>query len=202
MHVQQPQGQPQPQNQQPVLGSAYISFTAEVTPATIEPLLALIAQQVQQGVHDIHLLLSTPGGSVASGITVYNMLRSLPITLTTYNMGNVDSIGNVIYLAGQKRIAVPASRFMFHGVGITINGQTRFEEKNLLEILGNMRNDQGLIAKIIQERTNMKTSEVHKLFLRAAFLTADDAKKRGIVHEVRDVNIPRGAPIFQLVFQR
>ena len=61
-------------------------------------------------------MLSTPGGSVMNGLNLYNVLRGLPITLTTHNVGNVDSIGNAIFLAGQIRYACPHSTFMFHGV--------------------------------------------------------------------------------------
>jgi hypothetical protein len=51
------------------------------------------------------------------GMTVYNVLRGLPCDLTIHNIGNVDSIGNAIFLAGKHRYACKNSTFMFHGVG-------------------------------------------------------------------------------------
>ncbi|MGD0511561.1 MAG: ATP-dependent Clp protease proteolytic subunit, partial [Candidatus Micrarchaeaceae archaeon] len=91
---------------------AFISFSAEIVPQTTEALIAALTNFVNQGFRDINLLLSTPGGSVMHGITIYNVLRGLPITLTTHNVGNVDSIGAVIYLAGERRYACPQSTFM------------------------------------------------------------------------------------------
>jgi ATP-dependent protease ClpP protease subunit/transposase-like protein len=135
--------------QQPTPQSVFISFHAEIIPQTSEALVSVIASQMQQGKRDIHLMMSTPGGQVASGIAVYNTLRALPITLTTYNVGTVNSIGNVIFLAGEKRLACDTSSFMFHGVGFDLTGTTaRMEEKNLVERLESLRNDQGQIADI------------------------------------------------------
>jgi ATP-dependent protease ClpP protease subunit len=48
-------------------------------------------------------MLSSPGGHVMLGMNLYNVLRALPIKLTTHNVGNVDSIGNAVFLAGNPR---------------------------------------------------------------------------------------------------
>jgi ATP-dependent protease ClpP protease subunit len=76
---------------------------AEIVPQTSEVLTNAVTNLVNQGFREIHLLLSTPAGMVMLGITIYNMLRGLPIDLTTHNVGNVDSIVAVIYLAGEHR---------------------------------------------------------------------------------------------------
>jgi ATP-dependent protease ClpP protease subunit len=182
--------------------SVWISFHAEVNPTTSEALLSVVAQQVNEGRKDIHLMLTTPGGIVANGLGIYNTLRALPITLTTYNVGSVNSIGNIIYLAGERRCASRSSSFMFHGVGFDIMGRTRFEERILLEHLDAIRTDQRLLAAIIAERTGIGPEEAEGLFLRQAFVASDEAKARGIVHEVCDISVPEGVPFLQLVFQR
>ena len=182
--------------------AVYVSFHAEVNQTTAEALLSVIAAQLNEGRRQIHLLLSTPGGSVANGLAIYNTLRAMPLMLTTYNVGTVNSIGNIIYLAGQSRLASRSSSFMFHGVGFDVLHRERFEERNLLEHLDSIRSDQRLISRIISERTGIGAEEADALFLRAAFLAAEEAKTRGIVHEVGDINIPEGVPFLQLVFQR
>ena len=52
-----------------------------------------------------------------NGMNLYNVMRAMPFKLITHNVGNVDSIGNAIFLAGVARYACPHSTFMFHGVG-------------------------------------------------------------------------------------
>jgi len=90
----------------------FISFSAEVNQNTAENLMGIFAQRLNQGIKDSYLLLSSPGGSVMNGITIYNFLKSLPINLTTHNIGIVDSIANVIFLAGKTRYAVKNSSFL------------------------------------------------------------------------------------------
>ena len=62
-------------------------------------------------VQRVYLLLSTPGGSVMNGMNLYNVLKGMPFELITHNVGNVDSIGNVIFLAGEKRYATANATF-------------------------------------------------------------------------------------------
>jgi ATP-dependent protease ClpP protease subunit len=181
---------------------AYISFSAEINPNTTEALIALVAQQVNAGVPELYLMLSTPGGSVMNGLNLYNFLRAIPAGLTTHNSGNVDSIGNAVFLAGQRRYACPHSTFTFHGVGFDVRSQGRFEEKHLREGLQSILADQKRIGSILVERTNLKTGEIGELFKETRTKDADYARRVGIVHDIRDLAIPSGAPIFSLVFQR
>ena len=180
----------------------FISFCADISMTTAEQLIGVVAAQVSQGVRDIHLLLSTPGGSIKDGITLYNMLRGMPINLTTHNTGQVNSIGNVIFLAGATRYACRVSSFMFHGAGFNLPQAARFEEKDLSEKLDAITNDTKLMTDIICDRTKIDAEEASSLFLRAAFMRADKACEKGLVHEIREVNIPEGAPLLQLAFKR
>jgi ATP-dependent Clp protease, protease subunit len=181
----------------------YISFSAEINAHTTETLIATASNITNQHVKKIYLLISSPGGSVMHGMNLYNVLRALPIELTTHNVGNVDSIGNVVFLAGEKRYACPHSTFMFHGVGFDLAGQmVRFEEKLLSERLENVRADQKRIGSVIEERTKLPREQIERLFLEAQTKDATFAIGCGIVNEVRDVQIPPGSPIVSLVFQR
>jgi ATP-dependent protease ClpP protease subunit len=188
--------------QQPPTQTVYVLFSAEINPSTTEALLATMAQCANQGVQEVQLILSTPGGSVMNGLNAYNVLRGLPFRLTTHNAGNVDSIGNAVFLAGETRYAAPHSTFMFHGVGFDIAAGFRLEEKLLRERLDSVLADQKRIGSIIQERTQLTTEQVEALFREAQTKDAAYAASTGIVHEIRDVDIPPGASIVSLVFQR
>jgi ATP-dependent Clp protease, protease subunit len=181
---------------------AFISFTAEINPNTVELLLATAANCVAQGHPELHLLLSTPGGSVMHGITAYNVLRGLPIPVITHNVGNVDSIGTVIYLAGERRYACPQTTFMLHGVAFGTQGPMQFFEKTLAERLASVQADQARIADIYRERAGITPEESERFFLGESTIGAPDALRRGLVHELRDVQIPAGSPVLQLVFKR
>jgi ATP-dependent Clp protease, protease subunit len=182
--------------------TVYISFSAEIVPKTAESLIGLLATLANQKVPHVYMLLSTPGGAVMSGLNLYNVLRGMPFELTAHNVGNVDSIGNAIFLAGAKRYACPHSTFMFHGVGFDIQSPTRLEEKFLRERLDGIDADQRRIGAIIEDRTQLSGEQVKGLFLEASTKDAAFAVGCGIVHEIRDVQIPLGGPVVSLVFQR
>ena len=195
-----PGAQPgQPPQPPPVV---YINFAAEITPQPTETLIATVANLVNQKVPHIYLLLSTPGGSVMHGLTIYNVLMGLPCDLTIHNVGNVDSIGNAIFLAGKHRYACQHSTFMFHGVGFDVPAGMRVEEKFLIERLHSVRADQNRIGQLLRDRTNLDGKAVKKLFREAQTKDANFALGHGIVHEIREVQIPPGGPVISLVFQR
>lgn len=180
----------------------YVSFSAEINANTTESLIATLATLAGQNVGEVQLLLSTPGGTVMNGINLYNVLRAMPFRLVTHNVGNVDSIGNAVFLAGEHRLACPHSTFMFHGVGFDGLPGQRFEEKVLRERLNGVLADQNRIATIIEERTSLDAKKIKPLFREAQTKDAAYAVGAGIVHEIKDVSIPPGAPVIGLVFQR
>ena len=136
------------------------------------------------------------------GLTIYNILRGLPIRLITHNVGNVDSIGTVVYLAGEQRYACAQARFMLHGVSFTPMVQTQLFEKNFQEKLDSVRADQARIAAVYNDRAGISLDDAEKFFLGETTITAEVARERGIVHELREVSIPAGSPVLQLVFNR
>lgn len=180
----------------------YVSFSAEIVPHTTESLLAVCANIANSGVPKVHLLLSTPGGSVMHGLNLYNILRGMPFHLTTHNTGSVNSIGNMVFLAGEERFACATATFMFHGVGLQLPQLTRLEEKGLQEHLASVQADQQRIASVMAARTNLSEGDIRALFLQAVTKDAVYAKSCGIIHDICEVSIPPGAPVQQLIFQR
>ena len=182
--------------------TVYVSFAAEVNQTTTEGLLGLCANLANQGIKTVYLLISSLGGSVTNGITIYNVLRAMPFKLVTHNVGSVNSIANLIFLAGETRYSTPNSTFMFHGVGFDVIQAMRFEEKNLRERLDSIVADQRKIGAIISERSSLKPEEVQELFREAVTRDPGYAKEKGIIHDIIEARIPPGATVHQLVFKR
>src|SRR5262249_18993902 len=155
----------------------FVTFGANIVPDTANVLIATMTGLANKKVPEVHLLLSTPGGDVAAGITIYNMLRGLPYKLITHNVGNVDSIGNAIFLAGDERYACKSATFMYHGVGFNAGQNARFEEKLLRERLDSLMMNQERIAAIIEDRTSLTAEEIAPLFLEAQTKKCDWAVK-------------------------
>ncbi|MEJ5266147.1 MAG: ATP-dependent Clp protease proteolytic subunit, partial [Bacteroidales bacterium] len=140
----------------------FIRFMAPVMPQTTDQLFRIIDAKINQKFEKLHLLISSPGGSVFHGISLYNFLRGAPIEVWTYNFGSVDSIGVVIFCAGKKRISVPHARFLIHGVRFNFSGNASFDEKQIEEHLKSIRIDQQNIARIIADTTQKPTHKVEE----------------------------------------
>jgi ATP-dependent protease ClpP protease subunit len=162
----------------------------------------VLSEQAMKGEKEIYILFSTSGGTVADGVALFNSIKALPIKITMHNSGMVDSIGNVVFLAGSERFAAPNSSFLFHGVGFDITQPTRFEEKQVKERLTSIQRDMELVAGIIKERTKLTQEDVRTFFLEAQTKTPDEAKGVGIIDEVADVKIKEGAPIISFALQQ
>ena len=197
---QQPAKPQEPERKAP--STAFVSFLAEINAHTAESLIKVCTDLVNRGIGHVYLMISTPGGSVREGFALYNAVRAMPFELTTHNIGNVDSIGGIVFLAGTKRYAAKHSTFSLHGVGFTAERQTRFEEKLLREKLDSLIADRERIAAVYVERTKLSAEEIEQVFRSSLTEGPDFALKKGIIHEIRDAQIPPGAPVIQLVFQR
>ena len=181
-------------------GETYIRLTAPITPHSTQRLLQIIDAKYQGGTRKIHLLLSTPGGMVSHGISLYNFLKGIPMEVVTHNFGTVDSIGIIIFCAGSRRHSVPHARFFLHPVAMEINQQTRVDEHWLLEHSKSLKIDQENIARIISETTQRSKAEVLRDIGERRTLHPEEAKSYGLVHDIQPDLLPPGAdfaPIYE-----
>ena len=164
---------------------AWIRFMAPVVPQTVGALFQSIDQAMAAGAKEIHLMISSPGGSVFHGLSAHNYLRGLNIPVFTYNFGSVDSIGVIIFCAGVRRVCVPHARFLIHGVSLTFNGQISVDEKGLEEHLKGVKIDAENIAKVISDTSNRTLAQVEQDMLDRTTLNPAQAKSYGLVTDVQ-----------------
>src|SRR4030042_1857489 len=144
------------------MSELFIRFMAPVIPQTTVQLFHVLDNATQSKVQRVHLMLSSPGGSVFHGLSVYNFLKGAPIQVYTYNFGSVDSIGVVMYCAGSKRFCVPHARFLIHGVKLNFQGQASFDEFQIHEHLKSLQIDQKNIARVIADNTGKGSDVIEK----------------------------------------
>ena len=178
--------------------TTFLTFLGKIQHESVQTLLGACADLCNEGVRDVCLLLSSPGGSVDKTIAAYNVLRGMPFELTTHNIGRVESMANVLFLAGQRRYAAPSSTFLFHGVGFQVGARTRFDLESLRDRSNSVERDQRKIAAILADRTELQADEIDELFSQTVTKDADYAVAKGIAHEVRTLEVPSGARMRQL----
>ena len=116
----------------------------------------------------------------------------------TDNFGSADSIGAVLYCAGERRYSVPHARFLLHGVTCNFTQPASLEEKQLEERLKGLQIDTGNIARIIAEAVGKEMEEVVGDMMNRRTLYPEQAVEYGLVHEVKTELFEAGAEVISI----
>jgi ATP-dependent protease ClpP protease subunit len=82
----------------------YIVFLADVQKEQVGKLRVAITEAVNAGASEIYLAISSGGGNIVEGLGIASLIRSLSIDVTTHNIGQTDSVANVIFASGKEEI--------------------------------------------------------------------------------------------------
>jgi ATP-dependent protease ClpP protease subunit len=178
----------------------YIKFFAPVIPETVAALMKIVDDKIRAGKKELGLLISTPGGDVFHGLSAYNFLKGAPIIVTTHNFGSADSIGAVLFCAGEKRYSVPQARFLIHGVVCNFPGPVSLEEKQLEERLKGLKIDMGNIARVIAATTGQDHNKIIEDMINRTTLYPEEAIKYGLVHEIKTKLFEEGSEVVSIQF--
>lgn len=173
-----------------IMKETWIRFMGRVTQQTAYDLLQVIDKKIQEKYERIHIMISSSGGSVLYGISLYNYIKGLPVETYTYNFGSVDSIGVVLFCSGNKRFSVPHARFLIHGVTLNMNEKVSLDEKKLEEHLKGLRIDYQNMARVIADNTKRDISKVEEDINNRITLNPKEAQDYGLVHEIKSELFP------------
>ena len=133
---------------------------------------------------DIHLYINSPGGSVTSGMSIYDTMQFIKPDVSTLCIGQAASMGAVLLTGGAKgkRQALPNSRVMIHQVLGGFQGQASDIEIHTKEILS----IKAKLNEILAEHSGQKVDKVAKDSDRDNFMSPDEAVKYGLIDNVVD----------------
>jgi ATP-dependent Clp protease, protease subunit len=151
----------------------------DVANIVIAQLLFLEADNAER---DIHLYINSPGGSVSSGLAIYDTMQWMKSPVNTICMGLAASMGAFLLAAGRngKRSALPHSRIMIHQPSGGAQGTAadiEIQAREIIYLCGKM-ND--LMAK----HTGRPVEQIERDIDRDRFMSAEEAKSYGIVDHV------------------
>ena len=133
---------------------------------------------------DIHLYINSPGGSVTSGMSIYDTMQFIKPDVSTLCIGQAASMGAVLLAGGAKgkRQALPNSRVMIHQVLGGFQGQASDIEIHTKEILS----IKSKLNEILAKHSGQKVDKVAKDSDRDNFMSPDEAVKYGLIDKVVD----------------
>lgn len=142
----------------------------------------LLFLQSEDAKADISLYINSPGGSVSSTLAMIDTMNFLKPDIATYCVGMAASGGALLLSAGAKgkRFILPNAEVMIHQPSGGAEGQATDIEITARHILKTRE----LLNKILAKNTGKPLATIEKDVERDFFMTAEEAKKYGIVDEI------------------
>ncbi len=154
-------------------------ITDTVANSIIAQLLFLASKDPNK---DIQLYINTPGGSVTSGMAIYDTMQYIKSNISTVCIGLAASMGATILAAGEKgkRFALPNSQILLHQVAGGVTGEAieiEITAKQIIKIKEKLNN-------ILAKHTGQPLEKIEKDTDRDFYLSAEEAKDYGLIDEV------------------
>ena len=131
---------------------------------------------------DIQFYINSPGGSITSGMAIYDTMQYIKCDVSTICVGMAASMGAFLLAAGTKgkRFALPNSEIMIHQPLGGMQGQAtdiKIHADRIIKI-------KNTLNEILSERTGKSLEIIERDTERDNFMTAIEAKEYGLVDEV------------------
>ncbi len=131
---------------------------------------------------DINFYVNSPGGSVTSGLAVYDTMQYIKPDIATVCVGQAASMGALLLAAGtkKKRYSLPNSRILIHQPMGGFQGQASdiaIQAKEILKV-------KDTLNKILAHHTGKKLEQIQADTDRDFFMAGDEAKEYGLIDHV------------------
>lgn len=166
-----------------LLNDRIVFLADEVNDVTASLVVAqLLFLEAQDPDKDINLYINSPGGSITSGMAIYDTMNFIKCDVSTICIGMAASMGAFLLSAGAKgkRLALPNSEIMIHQPLGGMQGQTsdiKIHTERMLKIKDNLN-------KILAENTGKSLEVIERDTDRDNFMTAEEACEYGLIDRV------------------
>lgn len=160
------------------LDSRRIQLDMEVNEIMASLVIRALLKMSDISKEPIEIYLSSFGGEMYAGLSIYDAIRACPCDVVIYASGKIMSAGLMIFLAGDIRIAAAHTTFMAHSVSFGSEGKLKDIEVDVSE--GKRLNN--VMLDILAERTKKPRKLWYRLILsHDKFFNLTEAKQYGLI---------------------
>ena len=166
-----------------LLNDRIIFLSEEVNDTTASLIVAqMLYLEAQDPEKDIQFYINSPGGSVTSGMAIYDTMQYIKCDVSTICIGMAASMGAFLLSSGTKgkRIALPNSEIMIHQPSGGAQGQVTDIQINAQRIIDIKKK----LNEILAANTGKPVEQVALDTERDHFLSAEEAKEYGLIDKV------------------
>lgn len=166
-----------------LLNERIIFLGSEITDPVANVIMAqLLHLESEDPDKDISLYINSPGGTVTSGLAIYDTMQYIKSDVSTICIGQAASMAAILLAAGapQKRFALPNSRIIIHQPHGGVTGQVTDIDIQAREMLRTRQ----ILDEILAKHAGQPIDRVRHDTERDFIMVAGEAKDYGIVDEV------------------
>ena len=166
-----------------LLNDRIIFLSEEVNDTTASLIVAqMLYLEAQDPEKDIQFYINSPGGSVTSGMAIYDTMQYIKCDVSTICIGMAASMGAFLLSSGAKgkRIALPNAEIMIHQPLGSMQGQVtdiQIHADRMLQLRKKLN-------EILAENTGKPLEQIQADCERDHFLTAEEAREYGLIDQV------------------
>ena len=166
-----------------LLNDRIVMLSEEVNDTTASLIVAqLLYLEAQDPDKDIQFYINSPGGSVTSGLAIYDTMQYIKPDVSTICIGMAASMGAFLLSSGAKgkRIALPNAEIMIHQPSGGSQGQAtdiQIQAEQILKIKKKLN-------EILASNTGRELAVIERDTERDHFMTAEEAREYGLIDKV------------------
>lgn len=166
-----------------LLKDRIIFLADEVNDVTATLVVAqLLFLEAEDPDKDISLYINSPGGSITSGMAIYDTMQFVKPDVSTICIGMAASMGSFLLAAGAKgkRFALPNSEIMIHQPSGGARGQTT----DVIIHAERLTKSKKQLNQILSDRTGQPLEKIEKDVERDFFMSSEEAKAYGLIDDI------------------
>lgn len=130
---------------------------------------------------EITMYINSPGGSVADGLALYDVMEGISCPIRTICLGTAASMGALLFAAGKQRDILPHGRVMIHDPLI---GRTGGSALQLQEISQSLMETREQMGQLLARFTGRTLEEIYEKTRRDSFFNAEEAVAFGLADRI------------------
>ncbi len=144
--------------------------------------MQLLFLEAENPKKEISMYINSPGGSVTSGMAIYDTMQFIRPVISTTVMGQAASMGSLLLTAGHKdmRFALPHSSVMVHQPSGGYQGQVT----DIMIHARNVEDSKKRLNEIYVRHTGRSYKEIEDALERDNFMTAEQAVAFGLIDKI------------------
>ena len=163
-----------------MLKDRIVFLSGEINDANANIVVSELLYLDNQSNEDIYLYINSPGGSITSGMSIYDTMNFVKSKVITIGLGMCASMAAFLLSSGNERFALPNTEIMIHQPIGGAQGQAT-DIKIAAERIIKLKEK---LNKILAKNTKQNLTKIMKDTERDNFLSADEALKYGLIDKI------------------